>query len=798
MRLERLTLKNWCQHRHLELKFGPGINGLTGSNGHGKSNALDALRYGVTGQSVNHGVKGDNVTWGETKGWVEVEFSDGERKITIRRNSHDAGISVKVSGEAPVTKLGEANLKIEQLLGANSSALLDNVFVQQGQIDSILLLDPSKRLKEFQQVFGLGACEDIHRLLGAEPGNHRVDETLDPQLTTATAQLVEAKQKHGPLAERVQQLKRVVDQLDGAVQVVATAQARREADFAVQQAQKNVDIQLAAHQTAQAATRKAEHDAQALHGTLEPIVAQDANLQARRATIEHQLNNWDQAEQLRLQITAAKQVVLEAQAVPNSQIDEHTFTSLQQATEQTRGRLAQILAMQQGNRPRLAAEEQAEQQHAQASANLRAYPLAPANSEATLKLTAQRDELRRHAGKFDQGVCPTCGQAVDGGPEAARQRAVDMAAVEQQLTGQMGADRAAWVTGRQQLIEAEALAAGVVQQYRQAAVDVLRQQYQVVAQQLASQEAEVNQIGNARKAFTQAQRDLDLLYARASDLPTDPPDVEELKRVKAAIQGVADARQQLQRVDGDLRVAQMAEASAKAQLTTFDQQLKQLAERVTNQPGVDVELVGKAEQFILEFSARRTEHSQAAQELSILEGQLKYLDQQAERLRRAVEVQARAARWVQIVNRTREVFHVSQLTTMLMRAYGQVINRRLDHYLREWGGPFQMRLNDELAFRVRFPGQDTEVDARRLSGGQKIVAGVSFRLAMVDTFARQVGLLVLDEPTNYLDHANIQNFQQALLRLREISGRQGRQILVVTHEQSLTNFFDSVNHLDKQ
>ena len=63
---------------------------------------------------------------------------------------------------------------------------------------------------------------------------------------------------------------------------------------------------------------------------------------------------------------------------------------------------------------------------------------------------------------------------------------------------------------------------------------------------------------------------------------------------------------------------------------------------------------------------------------------------------------------------------------------------------------------------------------------------------MSDTFACQAGLVVLDEPSNYLDKANIQHLQEVLLQLRKLSATSHRQVLVVTHEQQLMGFFDHV------
>jgi DNA repair exonuclease SbcCD ATPase subunit len=132
----------------------------------------------------------------------------------------------------------------------------------------------------------------------------------------------------------------------------------------------------------------------------------------------------------------------------------------------------------------------------------------------------------------------------------------------------------------------------------------------------------------------------------------------------------------------------------------------------------------------------------------------------------------------------------------MMKEYAARINKRIAHYLQVWEAPFRLYLDDSLSFQARF---DTgfELPAARLSGGQKIVASTSFRLAMSDTFAKNVGLLILDEPTNHLDKENVVHLQQLLLKLKQFAGTAQRQIIIVTHEEQLVNFFDHTIQLAK-
>jgi ATP-binding cassette subfamily C protein len=86
-------------------------------------------------------------------------------------------------------------------------------------------------------------------------------------------------------------------------------------------------------------------------------------------------------------------------------------------------------------------------------------------------------------------------------------------------------------------------------------------------------------------------------------------------------------------------------------------------------------------------------------------------------------------------------------------------------------------------------GLDTMVGDRGvcLSGGE------CQRLALARALLRQPQLLILDESTNALDHANIIKIQHAL---RQLHGKM--TILIISHQQDMCDFADQTIHLQKR
>jgi DNA repair exonuclease SbcCD ATPase subunit len=155
---------------------------------------------------------------------------------------------------------------------------------------------------------------------------------------------------------------------------------------------------------------------------------------------------------------------------------------------------------------------------------------------------------------------------------------------------------------------------------------------------------------------------------------------------------------------------------------------------------------------------------------------------------------AKQTSWRQQLQQVRDVLHrdaapKAVMQRNLVRAQ-TVINEKLaifDTTYRVTADPV------DLSFIATFPDGRTQ-PADRLSIGQKVLLALSFRLAMSELHA-QLGFLVLDEPTAFLDEHHIAGFAPVLLQLREVAAARGLQCLMVTHEQQLAPLFDDVIQL---
>lgn len=114
----------------------------------------------------------------------------------------------------------------------------------------------------------------------------------------------------------------------------------------------------------------------------------------------------------------------------------------------------------------------------------------------------------------------------------------------------------------------------------------------------------------------------------------------------------------------------------------------------------------------------------------------------------------------------------------------------INQYLLGFSSPYQIEVNENNDFIANF--KDKSVLSSELSGGQKVILSLAFRFAASELFTSKTNLIVLDEPTTWLDKKRIECFGDILSDVKEMSARKNMQVFIVTHEKSLIPHFDQV------
>ena len=188
MRIRKLRLTGFKSFvEPAELLIEPGLTGVVGPNGCGKSNLLEAIRW-VMGEGSPKSLRGggmEDVIFAGTasrpaRDFAEVslltETADGEHEV-IRRIERGAGSAYRINGR-DVRQRDVALLFADAATGAHSPAL-----VSQGRIAAVIAAKPTERRQMLEEAAGIAGLHVRRReaelkLRATETNLQRLDELL--------------------------------------------------------------------------------------------------------------------------------------------------------------------------------------------------------------------------------------------------------------------------------------------------------------------------------------------------------------------------------------------------------------------------------------------------------------------------------------------------------------------------------------------------------------------------------------------------------------------------------------------
>ena len=241
MLITRVFAENFGCHERFEGEFCAGICGILDKNGSGKSTVLDMIRFGITGQIAAEGSKVDNVMWGADTATVTVDFEHGDSSYSITRTLGKRNSQKLVTPGETLTRKTEITEFIESLCSTTVDALLNNVFVPQGKIDSILFSTNTQRLREIQETVGLQQASEAEKHLRNEASRYSVTPGLDQQIKMIQESIEENEDRLAKLNKQLTEVEAEISELQPYEDLLNRLHKQSQNNVAIRQADEQIE-----------------------------------------------------------------------------------------------------------------------------------------------------------------------------------------------------------------------------------------------------------------------------------------------------------------------------------------------------------------------------------------------------------------------------------------------------------------------------------------------------------------------------------------------------------------------------
>src|SRR5213083_1327113 len=415
MQLLRLRLVNFRQHADTELEFGPGITGIIGPNGSGKTSILEAIAWALYGVQAVRGDK-DSIRRLGAKGRagveVDLEFRLGAHEYRVTRGLSTAALHQ--DGQVIANSLKAVTDKLERTLGMTHDEFFNTYFTGQKELAVMAALGKTERAAFLSRVLG------YERLRDAQERVREVRNALAAEVRGLEAGLPDAAGLAGErraAEERLTAARRAARAADATRQAAEQALAREQPRWSEWMARRERTLSLdGERRMAEQAVIAARQEFQRLDRELaDALLAREQlkHLEAELAPVTRLKQELAGLERLQREVAARQ-----AEA---AQLEELTraAAALERRLGELEGvpeRLARAVVEATALEERLQAAERVAAEQRTAWVRDRQY--AETRRTELLKqyeeVKEQRDQIVRLG---PEGTCPTCKRPL--GPEYA-------------------------------------------------------------------------------------------------------------------------------------------------------------------------------------------------------------------------------------------------------------------------------------------------------------------------------------------------------------------------------------------
>ena len=210
MQLLRLEVKNWVHHRYRVCEFTRGLVAILGENGSGKSSLFGAIRWLLTGENPNFGVKSDNISQYAREGepaYATLEFEHNGHIAVVTRHllPEKEQSTLLVDGKEIGRGDKSVTAGIEKLLGVDAKFISRFIIVSQTEIFSFIDDNQTDTDKFFQRLFNTARADKCQDTIGKALSKLNIPEIVQTSDELA-AEARKAAQAAAELSDKIADL----------------------------------------------------------------------------------------------------------------------------------------------------------------------------------------------------------------------------------------------------------------------------------------------------------------------------------------------------------------------------------------------------------------------------------------------------------------------------------------------------------------------------------------------------------------------------------------------------------------
>ncbi|HYV96209.1 MAG TPA: SMC family ATPase [Gemmatimonadaceae bacterium] len=169
MKLRAIKLTNFRQHADTSIEFGPGITGVIGPNGTGKTTILEGIAWALYGNEAARGRR-DTIRFARADAKapvrVDLDFELSGHRYRVSRGLTSAELYLDGAEQPIANSLTSVSEQLQRRIGMTRSEFFNTYFTGQRELGVMTSLGPTERAQFLSRVLGyerLRAAQDLAR-----------------------------------------------------------------------------------------------------------------------------------------------------------------------------------------------------------------------------------------------------------------------------------------------------------------------------------------------------------------------------------------------------------------------------------------------------------------------------------------------------------------------------------------------------------------------------------------------------------------------------------------------------------